>query len=80
MARFRLKEVAKPERWNISLLAQESGVSRSTVSKIWNNKSDYVHLEVLETLARTLGVRVSELIDDNEEQPKGNSQPAHAAA
>jgi DNA-binding Xre family transcriptional regulator len=80
MARFRLKEVAKPERWNISLLAQESGVSRSTVSKIWNNKSDYVHLGVLETLAKTIGVKVSDLIDDNEEQPRGNSQPAAMVA
>jgi DNA-binding Xre family transcriptional regulator len=80
MARFRLKEVAKPERWNISLLAQESGVSRSTVSKIWNNKSDYVHLEVLGTLAKTIGVKVSDLIDDNEEQPKGNSPPVQVAA
>jgi putative transcriptional regulator len=48
--------------WNIKKLAEESGVSRATVSYIKNGKrcSD----EIGQKIATALGVSVAELIED----------------
>jgi DNA-binding Xre family transcriptional regulator len=62
MARWRLREIAEPERWNPHSLAEATGLSYSTVYNIWANKATRADLNTLERLARALNVQPGDLI------------------
>jgi DNA-binding Xre family transcriptional regulator len=84
MARFRLKEIAEPQRWTIRKLSEATGLARNTVAGVWNNSTQYVNLNTLEALAKVLHVSVSDLIANGDaqetEEPRGNEQPMPLAA
>lgn len=60
--RWRLKELAAPERWNPRKLAQSTGLSYQTVWAIWNNKAKRADLATLAALAVALDVTPGDLL------------------
>lgn len=60
--RWRLKELAAPERWNPRKLAQITGLSYQTVWAIWNNKAKRADLATLAALAVALDVTPGDLL------------------
>jgi DNA-binding Xre family transcriptional regulator len=65
MARFTLKDIAKPQRWTARKLALETGLAYNTVWGIWTNKSRRADLDTLDKLANALGIKPQELIDES---------------
>jgi DNA-binding Xre family transcriptional regulator len=59
--RWRVQEIAKPERWTAKRLADESGLAYNTVWGIWNNRARRVDFGTLARLAATLKVSPNEL-------------------
>jgi DNA-binding Xre family transcriptional regulator len=68
MARLRVREVAKEKGVNATELARQSRIAYSAVLKMFNNPEYNATLETLEAVARVLGVRVTELIEDESPQ------------
>jgi DNA-binding Xre family transcriptional regulator len=77
--RWRVREIAEPERWNAKKLAEATGLAYGTVYAIWTNQATRVDFKTLEALARVLKVRPGELISANGEEQEIES-PALAAA
>lgn len=75
--RWKVKDIAKPIRWNPHSLATETGLAYNTIWQIWNNKSKRADLDTLDKLSTVLNVKPGDLIErvteetDNEaeEQP-----------
>ncbi len=68
MVRWRLREIAEPERWNAKKLAEATGLAYNTVWGIWTNKSKRADLDTLATLARLLKVNPGDLISPLDEE------------
>jgi DNA-binding Xre family transcriptional regulator len=60
--RWRLREIAEPERWNPKKLADTTGLAYQTVWAIWHNKAKRADLATLATLATTLNVAPGDLL------------------
>ena len=75
MAHLRLKEIAQAKGYTQKRLADESGSAPGTVNRYWNNYGRMVNLDVLEGLAKALGVTIYELIVED-----GASSEEHPAA
>jgi DNA-binding Xre family transcriptional regulator len=60
--RWRLREIAEPERWNPNKLAETTGLAYHTVWAIWHNKAKRADLATLATLATTLKVKPGDLL------------------
>jgi DNA-binding Xre family transcriptional regulator len=60
--RWRLREIAEPERWNPKKLADTSGLAYHTVWAIWNNRAKRADLATLAALATTLKVHPGDLL------------------
>ncbi len=69
MARWRLREIAEPERWNARKLSQATGLAYNTVWGIWTNHTRRADLDTLEKLAQVLKVQASDLIGPGEQVP-----------
>lgn len=67
MARWRLKEIAKPQRWTQRALAKETGLALGTINSIWNNTATRADLKTIEALAQVLKVQPGELIGPGEQ-------------
>ena len=50
--------------YNISTLSRKADVPLITVRRLWNNPRYRIRLDTLERIADTLGVGVSDLIED----------------
>ncbi len=66
MARWRLREIAEPERWTARKLSLETGLAYNTVWGIWNNKTKRADLDTLDALAKALNIQPNELIGAGE--------------
>lgn len=66
--RWRLKEVAEPERWTARKLALKTGLAYNTVWGIWTNKTRRADLDTLEKLASALEVPATTLIEEAAQQ------------
>jgi len=66
-ARWRLREIAEPERWTARKLSLATGLAYNTVWGLWTNKSKRADLDTLATLARVLKIHPSELIGESDE-------------
>jgi DNA-binding Xre family transcriptional regulator len=73
VTRWRVREIAEPERWSARKLAQATGLAYNTVWAIWVNKSKRADLDTLKALARVLKVAPGDLIgaSENQAQPAG---------
>ena len=80
MARWRVREIAEPERWNAKKLAEATGLAYGTVYAIWTNQATRVDFKTLDALARVLKVRPGDLIVSDEEASEEMFSPALAAA
>ncbi len=69
MARWRLREIAEPERWNARKLSQATGLAYNTVWGIWTNNTRRADLDTLEKLAHVLKVQAADLIGPGERTP-----------
>ncbi len=82
MARLRLKEIAEERGLNISQVQRQAGLDMGMVRRYWYNEGrkgplTEVNLVALAKLAEVLGVRPSELIEDD---PQEILSPMYAAA
>ncbi len=62
MARWRVREIAEPERWSARKLAAASGLAYTTVQAIWSNSAKRADLATLDALAQVLKVQPGDLI------------------
>jgi DNA-binding Xre family transcriptional regulator len=60
--RWRLREIAEPERWNPKKLADSTGLAYHTVWAIWNNRAKRADLATLAALSTTLKVTPGDLL------------------
>ena len=60
--RWRLREIAEPERWNPNKLAETTGLAYHTVWAIWHNKAKRADLATLATLATILKIAPGDLM------------------
>lgn len=74
MAHLRLKEIATKQRYNKTQLGKAAGVNRNTTAKYWDNTSPMVSLEILDRYARVLGVKVTDMIVNEDEPQAENKQ------
>ena len=65
--RWRLKEIAEPERWNPHNLADATGLTYKTVWAIWQNKTQRADLDTIGKLASALKVKPGDLLAEAEE-------------
>ncbi len=70
MARWRLREIAEPERWNARKLAQATGLAYNTVWGIWTNTTRRTDLDTLDKLAAVLKVQPNDLLGPGTQQPR----------
>ena len=68
MVRLRVKEVAEAQNLDIAKLARKADMAYATVYKVWHGQlSDKgVGILTLAKIARALGVRVVDLIEEEE--------------
>jgi transcriptional regulator with XRE-family HTH domain len=64
MLRLRVKEVAKQQGLSINKLSQRSGVDYHIVSALVHDPYCVTTTDILQRLAKALGVPVTELIED----------------
>lgn len=67
--RFKVRKIAEQQGFNISTLSRKADVGLSTVRRLWRDPYRYVDIDVLERLAKALGVPVTALIEDVPEVP-----------
>lgn len=73
MARLRVREIAEEQGWNAAKLARRADLSNTAVYAIWNGETEDPGLRTLEAIARALGVKIRDLIDEGEEQQPGGT-------
>ena len=73
MARWLLREIAEPERWNARKLAMATGLAYNTVWGIWTNHTRRADLDTLEKLAQVLKVQAADLIGPGERVPSASA-------
>jgi DNA-binding Xre family transcriptional regulator len=69
--RWRLKDIAEPERWSARKIAEATGLAYNTVWGIWANKSKRADLDTLDTLAQLLKIEPGQLIERVPEKEEG---------
>lgn len=62
--RHRVKELAEQRGYNISSLSRKADVSQNTMRRIWHDPYRNVDLTVLGRIAKVLGVKTGELLED----------------
>lgn len=67
MLRLRVKEVAKEKKMSMNKLSQRSEVSYHVIQDIFHNPYRVVTTETINRIAKTLGVPVTDLIEDVKE-------------
>jgi putative transcriptional regulator len=75
MVRWRLREIAEPERWNVKKLAEQTGLAYGSVYGIWNDTARRVDLDTLDKLAYILKVTPGDLFAY---EPGLSSNPSHS--
>ncbi len=65
MARINIRHLAEAKGLNITTLAEAAGIAYTTAHKLWHGQTLRVDLENLAAVARVLGVRTGDLIEDD---------------
>lgn len=63
MIRFSLKEIMNKQKVSIQDLADNTGLSRTTISNITNNLAQGIQLDTLDKILKYLGVTVADVIE-----------------
>lgn len=81
MTHLRIKELAEAQGLNITTLARKAELSYTTAHALWHDTAKQWNRDTLNSVARVLGCRVSDLIAGEPGEPKsGNWEPALIAA
>ena len=64
MARLKIREVAEARGFSMGLLQRKANVAVKVVQSVWRNDRHDISFNTLIKIAEALGVRVTELIDD----------------
>jgi transcriptional regulator with XRE-family HTH domain len=67
MLRLRVKELAEGQGLNRNQLQLKSGVTLPLLTRYWNNNTESVTLDALDKIARALGVKATDLLEDIED-------------
>lgn len=62
--RHRIRELAEKQGYNISSLSRKADIGQSTVRRLWHDPFRHPDIPVLERIARVLGVRTGDLLED----------------
>ena len=65
MVKLRVKEIAESMGGNAARLARKADISNTAMYGIWNDTTDDPGIRTLEKIARALGVKVSQLMEEN---------------
>lgn len=74
MIRLRVKEVAEIKGFNQSSLAREAGIGFSTAKRLFRNIHGGASLDVLERVAKAMGVSIHDLIEELPDEPNEGTQ------
>lgn len=69
MVRLRIKEVAESQDFNMAKLSRRADVAYRTIVRVWKNPEHDITMSTLVKIAKALGVKVVDLIEETEEQP-----------
>lgn len=64
MVRLRVREIAESQGWNAAKLARRADLSNNAVYGIWNGETTDPGLLTLVAIARALGVKLCDLVDE----------------
>jgi DNA-binding Xre family transcriptional regulator len=64
MLRLRVQELATAQGYNKNQLQLRSGVTLPLLTRYWNNEVDGAKFDALEKIARALGVRAIDLLEE----------------
>lgn len=78
MAHFRLKEIAKPQRWSANSIKEKTGLSYNTVWTIWTNRSSGCDLATLQRIADCIGCAPGDLIGSGDPPLDSDPDPDRA--
>ena len=62
--RNKIKDVAESKGYNLSQLSRAADIPFSTLRRAWKNPQRPISTALLDKIARTLGVRITDLIED----------------
>ncbi len=68
MIRLKVKELAEARGFNMSSLSRRSDISFSTIKRLWRDPYRPASTDMLEKIARTLNVAVTDLIEEVPDQ------------
>ena len=78
--RWKLKDIAQPERWSARKLSEATGLAYNTVWGIWTNKTRRADLDTLATLASVLNVQPGDLLEAVSEETQEDRKTRYAGA
>jgi DNA-binding Xre family transcriptional regulator len=79
MARFRIKQIAESQGIkNPTELMRITGIALSLAREIWRGVDLNLETNTLQKIAKALGVKVTDLIDDDDEAPATNKEASDA--
>lgn len=64
MVRLKVRELAEQKGYNQSSLARATKLGYSTIKRLWQNPYHETSTVTLEKIARVLGVKTSDLLED----------------
>jgi len=64
MVRHRVREEAEKQGYNISTLSRKADIGQNTVRRLWHDPYRNVDIQVLERIARVLGMKTGDLLED----------------
>ena len=67
MARLKIREIAEERGFSMGLLQRKANVAVKVIQSVWRNDRHDISFNTLIKIAEALGVRVTDLIDDEEE-------------
>jgi transcriptional regulator with XRE-family HTH domain len=67
MARLRIKEIAQAQGLNQSQLQLKAQVTPQLLQRYWHNYTQSAALDQLSKIAKALGVKTGDLIEDEDE-------------
>jgi DNA-binding Xre family transcriptional regulator len=67
MVRLRIKEEAEKQKLDMTKLSRRADVAYRTIVRVWKNPEHDITMRTLVKIAKALGVKVVDLIEETEE-------------
>lgn len=69
MTMFRIKEIAESKGFNQSTLSFSARRNTTVIHRYWNNQVQRPDMDVLQAIARALGVSITDLFSEEAHKP-----------